>query len=362
MSIIERAMERLAGGNAEPAPTEGAAAAEVAPQAAASPPAEPVAPPAPTQPTDQPIAPPAAQAPTPPPAQAVPTTRAAPADVAARAKPTVESHGPGGRVRPPDRREAMATVSDEPGRGGTVHLAFDRLAAMGYLVPGQTADLKSEEFQQIKRRLLGNMVPGMLQTQMPTNLIMITSSLPGEGKTFTSVNLAISLAMEMDRTVLAVDTDIIKSDLTRLFGARDRLGLFDVLSRDDVEIPDVLLRTNIPKLTLLPAGRTQEVVTEKLASEAMRRLSMELATRYHDRVILFDCPPVLATTGAVALAPYVGQIVLVVEAGKTTQETVRHAMETMSHVNITGVVLNKSKQPAASSQYYGYGYYQQPNK
>ncbi len=332
MSIIERAMERLGGapagddGPVAPAPDPAAAAA---PGRTEAPAGTAVTEPVVTTKAELPV-----RAPVPPPA-------VAPAP-----------------SRPPPASPAQIAVPN----GAELHLSFDHLASRGFLVPGQSDDMKAEEYQHIKRRLLGNMVAGMMESAMPSNLVMITSSVPSEGKTFTTINLAISIAMEMDRTVLVIDSDIIKSDLTRLFGAQDRLGLFDLLSRDDLTVPDVLIRTNIPKLVLMPAGRIRDVVSEKLASEAMRRLAVELGTRYRDRVVLFDCPPILATSGAVALAPYVGQILMVVEAGKTTHETLRQAVETMSHTTITGLVLNKSKEARAGGGYYGYGYgYHQPN-
>lgn len=249
-------------------------------------------------------------------------------------------------------RQALSTVDDyQP-------VDLERLKSRGFLVPGQGEDRQGQEYQHIKRRLLGNMVPGILQAEAPTNLIMVTSSLPGEGKTFTSVNLAISIALEMDRTVLLVDADVIKTDSSRMFNLHRHPGLFDWLTDPTHDIGEYLVHTSIPKLVMLPSGLTTEQSTEKLASDAMRALTTELATRYPDRVIIFDCPPILATTGAVALSRFVGQIVMVVEAGKTTQETLKHALNAMEHVQITGMILNKSKQALASSKYYGYyGYY-----
>lgn len=281
--------------------------------------------------------------------------RPAPADLppAAPASEIPRIAGPAGRT---------AAEADDPRAPPAAFVDYQRLAQRGFLVPGEEANLKSEEYQHIKRRLLGNMVSGIMQSHAPTNLIMITSSVPGEGKTFSSMNLAVSIAMEIDRTVLLVDTDVIKRDLTRLFGAEGRPGLFDLLSDQSLAVPDVLLRTNIPKLVLMPCGTIKAVATERLASEGMRRLAEELARRYPDRIILFDCPPVLATTGAAALAQHVGQVVMVVEAGKMSQETLKRALDLLDSVTIAGFILNKSKQPPASSKYYGYGYYQQAQK
>ena len=153
------------------------------------------------------------------------------------------------------------------------------------------------------------MLPG--RGNSASNLSMITSSIPGEGKTFTSVNLALSIASEIDRHVLVVDTDIIKSDITRIFGVKGGLGLFDLLgTRAGIDISQAIQCTNIPTLSVILAGSDHRAISEKLA------------TRYRDRVVVFDCPPVLATSGAVALAPAAGQIVMVVEAAKSTRDTV----------------------------------------
>ena len=255
------------------------------------------------------------------------------------------------------------------GRGGqrsasgsskrALNIDFARLRQMGFLAPGDPTTRMAEEFQEIKRKLIANAQPGSGITHAPANLIMVTSSVPGEGKTFTSMNLALSLALEIDRTVLAVDIDILKSDLSRLFGAYNRTGLYDYLAHPDLDVADIIMRTNVPTLAFIPAGTIREGITERLASQAMFKLTRELAERYPDRLIIFDAPPVLATSGAAALAPLVGQVVLVVEAYNTTQENLRAALGALDHVPIAGIVLNKIRHRAVGRAYgsnYGYGY------
>ncbi len=123
------------------------------------------------------------------------------------------------------------------------------------------------------------------------NLIMVTSALPGEGKTFSAINLAISMAMEQDKTVLFVDADVAKASAGRLLGVpKGSRGLIDVLEHG-VSLREVLYHTNIPKLRVLPAGSAHERATELLASEGMRALMSDLSRRYADRVIVFDSPP-----------------------------------------------------------------------
>lgn len=271
--------------------------------------------------------------------------------------PTVAAPAP---IPAPGMSVEAIERSHEPVINGKnfVNIDFARLAAAGYLTPDQPMTRQSEEYQHIKRRVLGNMVPGALNTNQPANLILITSSVPGEGKTFTSVNLANSIAMEVDHTILVVDTDIMKRDLSRAFGVVDRKGLFDLLSAPNLRLEDLLVRTNVPNLVILPVGTKREGSTELLASMRMRELADEISCRYRDRVVLFDSPPVLATTTASALAPLVGQVILVAEAGSTKHETILEALQRLDRVTITGVILNKSKQAAASSyDYYGSYYH-----
>jgi len=265
----------------------------------------------------------------------------------------------------PARGDAGRVDEGHPRSENFIQLDLARLDAEGFITPDSPVSGLTEEYQQIKRRLLGNMVEGMADTEVPApaNLIMITSAVPGEGKTYTSVNLAMSLVREMDKTVLAIDTDIIKADMSRAFGVRDRPGLFDLLERDDLRLPELLVRTSIPNLVVLPAGQTHGNISEKLASEAMRRLTRELASRYRDRVVLFDSPPVLATTGATSLAPFIGQTVMVVEAETTPQSAIQAALQRLEHVKIAGLILNKARGVSHGHDYhYGYGYYNRVNE
>jgi len=319
MSIIERAINKLSG---DDTPVE----AEVTPP--------------------QPVAPAAAE-PAPVPATGAPAI--APAEPVvpppvATPKPEPVASPPGSFVPPPPDPEK------------SVYIDLDRLAAAGFLQLDGGNTRLDEDYQQVKRRLLGNTLPGMAPSSAPPNLIMVTSSVPGEGKTFTSVNMALSLTKEVDHTILAIDTDIVKRDLSKAFGCVDQLGLYDVLSNPALEISDVMLRTNIPNLVVIPAGQDQSARTELLASTRMKSITEELATRYSDRLVLFDTSPILATSTALALAPQVGQFVLVVEANKTKHETLSAALDLLDETPITGLILNKVKQSTRKTYDY-YGYY-----
>ena len=132
-------------------------------------------------------------------------------------------------------------------------------------------------------------------------------------------------------------------------------GLMDVLI-DGVQLADVLCNTNIEKLSLLPAGKQHAHATELLASDAMRAMLKEMAERYSDRIIIFDSPPLLLTTESCVLAGLMGQVLVVVESGRTTEATLKDALSRIeSNNNIMGVLLNKGT-PPGSALYGGYGY------
>lgn len=230
------------------------------------------------------------------------------------------------------------------------------MAAAGMITPTNTRSLITEEYRVIKRPLLKNIAEPSANPDEYPNLIMVTSSLPGEGKSFTSINLAMSIAMEMDHTVLLVEGDVAKPAIAGYLGlaAGDR-GLVDYLTDESLSLEDVLMRTNVPKLTLLRAGRVHPNATELLASQNMHRLTKELAQRYPDRVVIIDAPPMLVSSEAAVLSSLAGQIVMVVECDKTPQRVVKDALNLIGPDKIVGVVLNKSR--SSSNQEYGYGYY-----
>ncbi len=232
-------------------------------------------------------------------------------------------------------------------------LDLGRLRSMGYLTPEDSDGALAEQYRIIKRPLLMNAFGRGAVPIEGGNLIMVTSSLPGEGKTFTTFNLAMSMAMELDHTVLVVDADIVKPTLTELAGLKGRPGLTDVLASDSVGVGDVIARTNVPKLRIIPAGKAHPNSSELLASQAMRTLMEELAERYPDRVVLFDTPPLLAASQASILTYLVGQVVVVVEAGRTPQPVVKEALGLVDSSKAVGLVLNKSHE-RGSGDYYGY--------
>jgi protein-tyrosine kinase len=239
-----------------------------------------------------------------------------------------------------------------------VELDFDALAASGLLVPNAPRSQLGDQFRVIKRPLIRNAIGKGATKLAHGNLIMITSAVAGEGKSFTAVNLALSIANELDHTVMLVDADVARPSVARMLGlppASDSPGLLDVLE-NHVEMSGALLRTNIDKLSVLPAGTRHERATELLASASMSRLIEEMARRYPDRIIIFDSPPLLQTTEARALATHVGQVVLVVRAEHTPQVAVQEALAAIEACPVRLLLLNRASVTAGSTYAYGYGY------
>ncbi len=197
-----------------------------------------------------------------------------------------------------------------------MELDLPKLASAGYLEPEDPESLMANEFRKIKRPLIQACQGKLAAPVANANRIMVTSSVPGEGKSFISLNLALSIAMERDSTVLLIDADTTRRSLSRLLGIGSKTGLLDLLGGSPVDVSDALLRTNVERLTLLPAGQPRRHATELLASEAMEHLVEELASRYADRIVIFDTPPLLGAPEPAVLATHMGQILVVVEADK----------------------------------------------
>ncbi len=248
-------------------------------------------------------------------------------------------------------RTALSPALRIPPRQAEINL--ERLAARGFITPNVPQSQLADEFRVVKRPIVRNALGMDGGKAKNRNLVMVTSALPAEGKTFTAVNLAMSVAMEFDNTVLLIDGDVAHPTLPSLLGVPSEPGLLDLLTRDDLDVADALVRTNVEKLVVLPAGSRQRRATELLASEQMTSLLRELALRYSDRIIIFDSPPLLATTEARVLATHMGQIIMVVAADTTTQHAVSQALSTIESCEIVLMMLNKARKTDVGS-YYGY--------
>jgi len=226
---------------------------------------------------------------------------------------------------------------------GTVDWTADRTPVM-------------EELRLIKRRLLRRAFNEANGPDSISHLVMITSAKPREGKTFTSTNIAISISLEEDYNVLLVDADVRRQALRQNLGLEANQGFVDLLLNPGLDMADVLLRTNIPRLSILPAGMMSDRAPELLASSRMRDLIDDMAQRYRDRIIIFDTAPCLVSSDAATLAAHVGQVVFVVEAEQTQQHEIVAALNLISACPDISLVLNKA-QPLATTSYGGYGAY-----
>jgi len=175
------------------------------------------------------------------------------------------------------------------------------------------------------------------------NVLGITSPGTGEGKTLTAINLAISIAREVDYTVMLVDANLRHPWMLEHFGLEGRKGLSDYLA-DNAPIADLLVKSGrIEHLVVLPGGRPLTNSAEMLNSPRMAELVINMKSRYHSRIIIFDLPPVLSSADALAFSPYVDAVLLVVEEGITQKQDIKHAVELLSSTNILGTVLNKAE-------------------
>ena len=231
-----------------------------------------------------------------------------------------------------------------------------RLKASDMLVDGSRLSVEfADEYRRIKRPLLSNAFGKSAALAEKTNLILLASSIPNEGKTYTAVNLALSIAQERDHSVLLVDCDMAKKGVSRILGLDDTLGLVDVLESDQISLGDAMLTTDIPGLSVLSAGKGNDYGTELFGSRRMSNLIDEMVARYDDRVIIFDGPPILSTPQAQVLAGLVGQIVFVVQSAKTPQQLVEEALGMLPRDKVIGLMMNKGEQfSGRKGSYYSY--------
>lgn len=267
------------------------------------------------------------------------------------------------RVSAGSTGESPATISPEwnesdiyvaPVKESTTRsIDMDKLRLQGIVTAADAPGNSVEEWRMLKRPILFNAFGNQTTAVKNRNLVVVTSAFPGEGKTFTALNLGMSIAMEVDTTVLLVDSDVVRPSLSELLGLQRLPGLIDVLLDGAVGLSDVIVNTDMPRLKVLPSGICHSRSTELLASEQMSRTAAELSDRYPDRIVIFDAPPLLVTSQANVVAHQAGQIILVVEAGETPQQAVKDAITQLGADKIIGTVLNKTHRSAGSG-YYGY--------
>jgi len=242
----------------------------------------------------------------------------------------------------------------QPSVSRKVEIDLAALARIGIVTPDAPRSQIADEFRVIKRPLISNALGKGASAIASGNLIMVTSALPGEGKTFAAINLAMSIATELDCTVMLVDADVARPSVMNVLGLPASPGLLDLVAGDSTDVAPYLLKTNVEKLSILPSGMRHDRATELLASEAMTRLLNDMAKRYSDRIIVFDSPPLLLTTESPVLATHMGQVVVVVRAEETLQSDVNQALALIDSCPVRLMLLNQAQ--SASAEGYGYGY------
>ena len=251
-------------------------------------------------------------------------------------------------------RHPTAQVLAGP-RRARINFDWEALRAGGVFAPLEDDELIARQIRDIKRPLIAHAFGRRATPVQNGNLIMITSALAGEGKTFISFNLARSMAGEQDHSVLLVDADVAKPHTTGLLGLEDSIGLLDLLENPDQRPDTAIVETELPGLSILPAGKPRRHATELLASSRMEDLAQYLLTSDRRRIVLFDSPPLLQTSESKALAEYVGQIVFVVCAGKTPKGAVAEAIMSLGEgEKAVNVLLNRATGSSNVTRY-GYG-------
>lgn len=256
---------------------------------------------------------------------------------------------------PPD----PPVVSASPQR--RIAIDFNLLRAQGELPEAGLERRFADYYREIKRPLIQSMLAG--DARPDSRLVLVTSALPGEGKSFTALNLAFSVARERDVSVLLVDADLPKGHLSRTFGLQGAPGLLDALADETIDVDSLVVGTDIRGLELLPAGKPTDGAAELIASARMAQIVTRLA-RHPRRLVLLDSPPLLASSEARALKQIPGQILIVTRAGHTPSQALLDAIALTDKTKLHGLVLNDAHASSGDGYYthYGYSGYGAPNR
>jgi exopolysaccharide/PEP-CTERM locus tyrosine autokinase len=241
-------------------------------------------------------------------------------------------------------------------RAGTIDR--DSLREGGFILPDASVSGLAEEFRIVKRQLLQAASGKTGITEDKRQTILVCSAAPDEGKTFCAINLALSMASEKDVEVLLVDGDFSKPEILSILGLEGGKGLTDAIAEPDGDPESYVIRTNVERLSVLPAGSQCNNVTELLASQRTRQVFDALTAGRPNRIVIFDSPPVLMASPASILANKVGQIVMVVRADRTKETDLREAVGLISGCEHLSLMLNAcgfAPSGRRFGSYYGYG-------
>lgn len=234
-----------------------------------------------------------------------------------------------------------------------VSIDFNKLNENGFITPNSRNHSLFEQLRHIKMQLIqGTFAQGKIDNRL-SNIFLTTSAVAGEGKTYASLNLALSIAYEFNYTVLYIDADPFKLKSSKILGVDNQPGLVDYLSKKDTNLADYILSTNIQKFKVIPAGKQDAMTTELFSSKKMEEFINQLSKRYNDRLIIIDAPPLLEDTSAAALTLFINRILFVVEAEKTPVHIIKNALRLIKADKSVSIILNKSNQKYNT----GYSYY-----
>lgn len=264
-------------------------------------------------------------------------------------QPHVPAPSPEAQISRPDEAPLPTAAA--------VTIDLQTLQSAGMLPPQNGALLVRNQFRRLKWSLLDEIEAARGKGLPHAGAFMVTSALPDEGKTFVSINLALSLAREENFRVILVDGDVAKGHVSDLFGVRERLGLMELLTEPNLRLTDTLVRTSIDRLYLLPAGKFRPNAVELMSGGKLGALMNELLGGNGRRIVVFDCSPVLATNAAQILARTLPQVLLVVRAENTAQSAVLEAVDLLDRAKVMAV-LNQAHITATGENYnQSYGYY-----
>lgn len=268
----------------------------------------------------------------------------------------------GAPATPPPAREAIGSLVEgrlSSEQGARIHVDRDAVRRAGYLPDADQDRRFADEYRQIKRPILTTAFTADASQRGPSpRLVMMASALPGDGKTFTSINLALSLARERDSSVVLVDADVAKPHVSSIFGLDGEPGLLDALADPAIDTSALILQTDVPGLAILPAGKPREGATELLASNRMSEIAASILARHPRCIALFDSSPLLVSSESRALSVAMGQVVMVVRVGQTPRHAVLEAIETLESAGKEGsisLILNQGRR-SLLERYYGYSY------
>ncbi len=258
----------------------------------------------------------------------------------------------------PQAKPQPAPRSADPFKGRLGRVDLTALEQAGFIRPDALATALAEEFRILKRPLLLGVSGATGIAADKRQSILVCSASPNEGKTFCALNLALSLAAEHDTEVLLVDGDVVKPEILSILGLDDGPGLTDALADPSADPESFVIRTDIDGLSVLPAGRRANDVTELLASSRTRQVLAGLTVTHPKRVVIFDSPPALMASPASVLATHVGQVMLVVRADQTREADLKEAVALLSGCDQLSLMLNGAGFAATGRRfgsYYGIG-------